>query len=475
MMNKSDLNSLTLLLTFILMTVTSACATPDAATEEADPAHEADPEVTAIDDDYEASKLDSIFAEMDYEEQPGVVAGVFEQGDMIYNQSLGLANLDHNITLSDSSRFFMGELSKQVTAAAAGVLIHRDSLGMDDSISDFIDEWPDWAEEIRIEHLIYHTSGLPEVYELIDITDHNIADPMDLDEYIEIITKAEELNFEPGSEFNYNNSGYKILAGIIENVADKDLNEFAKEVLFEPLGMDETHIQVDRSKVVPNRVISYSGRNNNYRQEYMNMFQGYGPVGMYTSLRDIKKWEQMRVNEDPLGKGRDFRDLLITAGSTNNGEEVDYAFGKHLGSWKGQDYSGHDASFMGYRHYYRHFPEHEISVLVMSNRSGFNAQSLVEEIAELLLDQELKAWMEPYTGSFYNDELDVTYELKTKDGRLYLNRPHSDESTLSYDDVDKWSMGSWEFVFDGSDNHKAEQFKLSTGRAREVEFVRKND
>ena len=358
-MNKPDLAKLTFGTVFLLATVTSACATPDALpTDDADPAYEAEPEVSPVETDFEIARLDSIFDDLNYDDQPGVVAAIFEQGEMIYNKSQGLANLDHEIALSDSSRFFLGELSKQVTAAAAGVLIHRDSLSMDDYIADHLDDWPDWAEDVHLKHLIYHTSGLPEVYELIDITDHNIADPMDLEEYIEIITKAEELNFDPGSEFKFSYSGYKVLAAVIEKIADKDLQEFAEKVLFEPLGMKETHYQINRSKIIPNRVISYSGGGNNYRQEYMNMFQGYGPVGVYSSLRDWEKWEQMRVDDDPLGKGSDFRELLMTKGSKdNNDDEVDYSFGLHLGSWIGQDYAGHDAGFMGYSHYQRYFPE----------------------------------------------------------------------------------------------------------------------
>lgn len=475
-MTKPAYSNLTLSFFFVLFFAASACATPEVTTEaEPDPDYEAEPRPAVIETDLETARLDSVLDELSFKDEPGVLAAVFKQGELIYNSSSGLANLDHNIPLSDSSRFFMAELSKQVTAAAAGVLIHRDSLSLDTRVNDILDDWPQWAEEVRVHHLIHHTSGLPEIYDLIEITDYNMADPIDLDEYVEMLTKAEELNYEPGDEFNYSNSGYKVLTAIIERVADQNLDEFAREVFFDPLGMEDTHFHTNRSRIIPNRVLSYSGSGNNFRQEYMNMFQGYGPVGLYSSLRDWKKWEKMRVDNDPLGKGPEFRELLHQNGQKNNDAEVDYVFGLERSNWKGQLQFTHAGNFMGFSHHLRYFPEYQLTVLVKSNRSGFNAESLTEELAEYLLADELKAWLEPYTGSFYNDELGVTYTITVEYGRLRLDRPHSDQSTLRYGDEDKWRMGSWDFVFDPSDNHKAERFLLSTGRAREVEFVRRDD
>ena len=131
----------------------------------------------------------------------------------------------------------------------------------------------------------------------------------------------------------------------------------------------------------------------------------------------------------------------------------------------------HEGRFMGFRHSLRHFPEYGLSVLVLSNRGGFDANSFSEEISEYLLDEPLQAWMRPYTGKYLNPELDVIYEFSTRNGRLYLERPETDESVVSFEEEDKWSVGSWDFVF-LRENDEIDRFKLSTGRARDVEFIR---
>lgn len=468
MRNNSSTNGVLIvaLLSILIISGTTACATADPVTDE--PGNEIGNE-----GEFKTERIDSLFGELNYEDEPGLVAAVYKEGDLFYDNYQGVANLDHDIPLSDSTRFFMASLSKQFTAASAAVLIHRDSLGMQDYVADYLEDWPEWADEVKIQHLIYHTSGLPEVHDLVEVSDHNMSDPLELSDYLDLLMRAESLNHDPGESFEFTNSSYTTLAAIIEKISDKSLDEFAAEALFDPLGMDETHFQTSRLRVIPNRSLSYESRGGGFRQTYMNTYQGYGPDGLYTTIRDWEKWEQMRVDEDPLGKGEEFRQLLNSVGEKNNGDELNYGFGMYHHNWKGQNVMEHEGRFMGFRHSLRHFPEHEISVVVLGNRDDLNANGISEEISAYLLDESLQAWMEPYTGEYLNPELDVVYEFSTRDGRLFLNRPETEESVVSFEEEDKWSVGSWDFVF-LRENDEIDRFKLSTGRARDVEFIRKN-
>ena len=475
----SNLNSTGVLIAALcfMVILNQACASAEVTSAEQEPdtaiVEEGEIEESPLTVEFEPAYLDSLFDELGYADEPGLVAAVYEQGEMIYQHAQGFGNLDHEIALTESSRFYMASLSKQVTAAAAGVLIHRDSLRMEDEVADYFEDWPDYAAGVQVQHLIYHTSGLPELYDLINVSSHRVSDPLDIEDYLELIFKAEELNHDPGEEFNYTNSGYTVLAALIEKISGQSLDDFASEALFDPLGMGATHFHTNWVDLIPNRALSYEPVGNGFRQTYMNTFQGYGPGGLYSTLTDWQKWEQFRVDEDPLGKGSEFHELLTTSGTTNDGEEVDYGFGLRLNEWKGQQVFEHTGSFMGFRHSFRHFPEYGLTVLVLGNRGDLDREELTEKMAEHLLNAELKAWMQPYTGEFHNDELDVIYSFTTKNGRLYLDRPQTEEEAVNFEETDKWSVGSWDIVF-LDENGRKDRFKLSTGRTRDVEFIRRD-
>ncbi len=427
-----------------------------------------------------ASQLNELLAELGEQDEPGLAAAVFHDGRMLYAGTRGSANLDHDIRLSESSRFYAASLSKQVTAAAAAVLLARGDLALSDRVGDILESWPDWAEDVRVEHLIYHTAGLPDFIELLELADLSIADPLNLNDYLEVITRAGALNHDPGERFQFSNSNYLVLAAVVEGLSNRSLNAFATEHLFEPLGMKDTHFHDDRRRVIPQRVIGYRTRNadstGGFAQAYINTYQEYGAGGLYTTVEDWSRWDTLRSG-DPLGLGSEICRLLVRPGKTAGDSRVDYAFGLQLDRWNELARIGHDGRFMGFHHDYRYFPQLQVSVVVFSNRSDLDAGVVLKRISEIIFAEHLEAWMQPYIGRFTNRELDVAYELTAESGRLYLHRPNRDPAPLTYSGSHRWRMGTWLLEFtEPVGEEPAPQFKrfyLSTIRAFGVEFERR--
>ncbi len=444
--------------------------------------------------------LDQILADQAEPDEPGLAIAVLHRGAGLYEGFRGKANLDHSVPLENTSRFYAGSLAKQVTAAGAAVLLDEGRLSLSDRIEEHLDDWPSWAEDVRIEHLIYHTAGLPDFVELLEVLDFNLADPLTLEDYLEIIATAGELIHDPGERMSLSNSNYLVLAAVIEAVTNSSLNSFAGRELFEPLGMEQTHFHDDRRRVIPNRVISYEPRTayagaggQRFSQAYINTYQAYGAGGLYTTVADWKRWDRMRT-ENPLRLADEYWQLLHQRGKTEDGTEVPYAFGLRHDRWNELDRLGHDARFMGFRHDYRNYPEYQVSVLVLANRDDIDASRVLEKASEIVLARELEAWMEPYIGTYTNAELEVSYELTTESGQLHLTRPNRDPEPLRYAGNRRWRLGSWTLEFSepearrGRSSEQAPEqqdethpertaprsphFKLSTPRVFDVTFVR---
>ncbi len=443
--------------------------------------------------------LEQIFHRFRLEDEPGLTAAVFHAGEEVYRDQWGAASLEHRVAISERTRFFMGRLSKQVTAALVALLIAEGELSLDDRIGPFLEDrvaWPDWGEEIQVRHLIYHTSGLPDVYAVLRVADASVVDPMTLDQYLEVIgSVAEPLN-EPGSSFHRTESNYKVLAAVIEEVTRQPLSEFAEERLFEPLGMEDTHIHDDRRRVVPDRAIGYERGADHFRRAYHNTFQGYGGTGVYSTVRDWGRWITF-LAEDPLELGEEFYRLFYTPGVTDAGDRVDYAFGVEVGTWQGQSMVGHGAEFMGFSHDFRYYPSYDVGVLVLSNRADVDARALTRRMSAVVLVDAVNEWLERYSGRFHSPELEIDYTVRAEDGRLILDRPGAEPTSLVYTGDDTWRAGGWRFRFsvgpqqapldmyalapgasreedyNGDGQTQADRFHLDTGRVRGLEFVRR--
>ncbi|MCC5914265.1 MAG: serine hydrolase [Balneolaceae bacterium] len=430
---------------------------------------------SSISDEEIPNIVDEIFAIYDSDEAPGCAVTIFREGETVFSNSYGLANLDYGIALGSESSFYMASVSKHVTAAAAGLLVIRGELDENAYVKDYIEEWPDYAEEVRVSHLFSHTSGLPDIYGLMDIGGIAVSNPMTTEDYMDVIYNGESLKFEPGTDYSYTNSGFTTLAYLVEKVSEKTLAEFTHEEFLKPFGMDATHFHEDRSRVIPNRAISYRPGGDTYRRTYLGMFQGVGPGGLYSTISDWQRWEAfwygnleweggISIDEANELKAR------MTTPALADGDSVDYGWGLQVGTRKGQEQIGHGGSFMGFRTDYRRYPETGYAFLTLCNRGDAEPDELNGQLADLFMQEEFEAYLMEYSGSYMNEELPIEYKLTVEEGNLKLNRELAPNGAMTEDDKDKWRAGSWDFVFKRENNGEITGFLVSTGRARNVEF-----
>ncbi len=446
-------------------------------------------------DENTLSEIHDLFSEYDREDAPGCAVAVYRNGETAYSATFGMANLDYGIPLSDSARFYMASVSKQVTAAAAGLLIVRGELGYDDMVSDHIDDWPGWASGVRVRHLFNHTSGLPDIYDIMDIAGISLSNVMDIDDYMALFINGESLKSRPGTAHSYTNSGYTTLAKLVEVISGKKFSEFVEEELLEPLGMTATHFHDDRTRVIPNRVISYAplpgGRQEEdedggssgddaanpapaFRQTYLSNFQGVGPGGLYSSLKDWKHWESFWLGNNELPSEFEQLKTLMSTREVVRNDTLNYALGLDVETWQGVRMMGHTGSFMGFKTDVRRFPDHGLSLLTLCNREDADPGDKNRNLAKILLRDVFEAFLMPYGGTYHNEELLIDYKLVVEEGSLKLIRRLSPNGVMSEDARDKWRAGSWDLVFQRDDEERITGFVVATGRAREVEFKKKD-
>ena len=188
----------------------------------------------------ESQTIDNLFKQWDKPDVPGGAIGIIKDGKLIYSKGFGIADLEHDITITPSSVFYLGSTSKQFVAFSILLLEEQGKLDLDDKIQKYLPDFPQYIAPITIRHLIHHTSGIKDYLGLMQSNGKNYLDNFEASEAFDLIVKQEKLNFYPGYKFSYSNSGYFLLAMIVEKASGQSLKLFANENIFKPLVMKNT-------------------------------------------------------------------------------------------------------------------------------------------------------------------------------------------------------------------------------------------
>jgi len=332
--------------------------------------------------DQRTSRVDKLFAQWDKPGSPGCALAVIENGKTIYERGYGSANLECSIPITPERVFYVGSCSKQFTAMSVALLAHQGKLSLDDDIRKYVPEMPDYGSPITVRQLIHHTSGLRDYLSLLGIAGLDFGSYHKSD-VLELIARQKELNFKPGDQYLYSNSGYFLLAVIVERVSGKSFREFTQENIFDPLGMIHTHFHDDYTMLIKNRASGYFPADQGVFRNFISTFDCVGSGGLFTSVEDLYFWDQnfyaMRVG------GPDVHQMTLTPGILNNGEKLDYAFGLTLGSYKGLQTVEHGGALGGYRAEILRFPDQKFSVICLSNLGSFNPSKLSYQVADIYL------------------------------------------------------------------------------------------
>src|SRR5262249_15505607 len=204
--------------------------------------------------------VDKLFAAWDRRDSPGCALLVLRDGKVVHQRGYGMANLEHGIPITPATVFNIASVSKQFTCFLVLLLVEAGLLSLDDDVRRHVPEVPDFGKPITLRHLMHHTSGLREDWSMLTLAGWRTEDVVTRGDVLDLLRRQRDLNFEPGRQFLYCNTGYQLLAQVVERVSGKSLREFAREKVFAPLGMKDTVFKDDHRLLVPGRADCYAPR-----------------------------------------------------------------------------------------------------------------------------------------------------------------------------------------------------------------------
>ena len=443
--------------------------------------------------DSTARRIDAVFARHARTDAPGCAVGVFQNGAVAYAKGYGLANIEYGVPFTPTTPSISGSVAKQFTAAAITLLVEQGRISLDDDVRKYIPELPDYGARITVDHLVHHTSGLRDFWSLVQVAGMRYDDGYTAGDVIRLASKQKQLNFPPGTEYNYSNTGYVALGVIVQRVTGKSLREFADEQIFRPLGMTNTHYHDDHTMAVPGRASAYSpAPEGGWKiNVWNNDIVGQG--GVMTTIVDLQKWDENFYTGKVGGAG--FLKRQLQQGRLANGTTLSYAFGLTVGEYRGLPTVEHGGSSGGYRTIITRFPSAHTSIAALCNVSDANTTALSHQVADVVLGAKLtKPATQPrppvagetqaaqpagpvsepraFAGRYYSEELDATYELIAAGQTLSVRRPRGEVDTLRIVDARTFRAGSLTYRFAPNAGGLAPSFAVDIGRARGMEFRR---
>jgi len=353
--------------------------------------------------------IDSLFDNR--EGRPGCAVGVINNGEYIHKRGYGLANLEHNISIDENSIFRIASISKQFTAMAIAILEEKGLLAFDDEMQKHIPDLIDYGEEVTINQMIHHFSGLGD-YEDMDYPGRfkNAVDEefrwgnedyLTNKEFYALI-KTLPLFRKPERKFWYSNAGYALLGLVAQNVSGLSLRELAERDIFKPLAMNDTFFNDDVNLIIKNRADGYSpikGKPGQYKINMTNL-SWVGDGGVHTSLNDFIKWDQ-NFYDNKLGAAevsliktmeKTYAETKANKRNQKMSREQEnqrtYAFAQNLAYYNGYKRWSHSGSWVGYLAHYIRFPELSFSTVVFCNTNEIDATMVANNIVELFFEMK---------------------------------------------------------------------------------------
>lgn len=382
-------------------------------------------------------QVDSLFARWDGRDTPGCALGVIRDGEFVYRRGYGMANLEHDVPITSRSVFYIASTSKQFVAASVILAAERGYLSLDDDIQKHLPEMRDYGKTITIRHLLNHTSGIRDYLTLWSIAGEEFADVHEPDEALELIVRQRRLNFEPGGEYLYSNSGYFLLSEIIERATGVTLREFAREHIFAPLSMERSHFHDDHTEISKGRALGHVRRDDGSIAQYVSNFDLVGSGGLHTSVEDLLLWDR-NFYEDRLGEGTLLPELH-RRGILSGGDTLDYASGLSISEYRGLRTVSHGGSAQGYRTELLRFPDQRFSVIGLCNLGDIDPSDLAYRVADIYLAEAFPAPAETagadsgeeprvvelgpdelqrWRGAYRNPETGTIWRVSVDEGRL---------------------------------------------------------
>ena len=331
--------------------------------------------------------IDSIFKDFAKPDAPGVAVLIVKDGKVAFEKGYGMANLEYDMPVTPTSVFDIASVSKQFTGYAISTLIQEGKISPADDIHKYLPDVPDFGKKITIHNLIHHTSGLRDWPEGLHAAGWRWDESFTYDDIMRMVNKQHDLDFEPGSKYQYSNTGYNLLAAIVAKVSGKTFPEWAAENIFKPFGMQATMVNDDYSRIIPHLASSYYQDGNAYHKA-TDQLTAFGSSSIYTTVEDLSKWV-IRFQQGLAGKDPVYLRMIQTD-TLNDGKPNHYAYGLGVGDYNGVKEISHNGGWASYATNISNFPDQKVGIILLSNSGNFNADGESDAVAGLLLNLKTK-------------------------------------------------------------------------------------
>jgi CubicO group peptidase (beta-lactamase class C family) len=400
------------------------------------------------------SRVDEIFKEFTVPGSPGCAVAVYQDGRTVLSRAYGMANLDHDVPLAPSSIFHVASVSKQFTAAAILLLAHDGKLALDDDIRKHVPELPDFGKRITVRHLIHHTSGIRDQWSLLGLAGWRYSnDLITDDDVLWVLSRQRDLNFTPGEQHLYSNSGYTLLAVIVSRTSGKSFREFTDDRIFKPLGMTNTHFRDDFTEIVKHQAYGYTRQDGKFKLSVTN-FDTAGATSLLTTAEDLAKWDANF--QKPVVGGAALVAAMEERGHLNDGRDIAYASGIVHGTHRGLKTITHGGADAGYRSALLRYPQQRFGVATLCNLAQANPTQLAQRVVEVYLGDQMQpvtatapvaeaevalpaAELSVLAGLYWNERDAIARRFVFEDGHLKMRTSPEQTTTLK-------SIGNRRFV-----------------------------
>jgi len=388
----------------------------------------------SIDTDDLEAKIDAMIPTAINDTTPGLVVGIVQNGKLTFSKGYGLANLSYGIANKPEMLYNIGSVSKQFLGYAFAML-HADGLiNLDDPVSKYLDDWPEFEHKVSLRHLLSHSSGYREAYAMSELAGRIVGvDHLSREECLNVVRRQKELEFVPGTRFTYNSTAWVILAEILEKATGESAAAWVDQHLLDPLKMESTRIENYVGEVMSNAAESYSyDSDRGYKNEKSNRAI-FGAADLLTSVNDLAKWiNNIRTAE--IG-GEEVRSIFLDPLELAGGVNSEYALGIGVKNYRGVKRYSHNGGHEAFLTQLRYFPEQDLGIILISNFGG-NGWLLASKISRLLLanymtddvkKEESKnialntKELESFKGSYISSDYHKSVQLDIMDDTLTLD------------------------------------------------------
>jgi len=359
--------------------------------------------------------VDSVFMGFSGTKTPGCAVAIIAQGKLVFEKGYGMANLECGAPVTPKTIFDVASVSKQFTGFAISTLIQSGKISPDDDVHKYLPELPDFGKKITISNLLHHTSGLRDWPEGLHIAGWRWEDPIYFEDIIRMVYHQKQLDFDPGSRFSYSNTGYNLLAAIVEKVTGAPLKDWEEQNIFKPFGMEQSGIRDNYGSIINGRAVSYYAAGNGFNAS-SDALMAYGSSSLFTSVEDLSKWvihfQQSVKTGDPV------YERMIQTGQLGDSQIVHYGYGLEVNDRQGIKIISHDGGWAGYHSIIINYPQRNISFIILSNADRFDPtryaaaismfyfgdifkeEAAAEDLSSLPTVKVVPPLLQKYTGSF---------------------------------------------------------------------------